>query len=180
MSEKWTPAVGYEGIYEASDAGRIRSARTMTNTFQGKILSSVPNSRDYQQVSLYKNGTKKSIRVHRIIMESFIGPRPDGKQINHIDGDRKNNRLDNLEYVTQSENMLHAYRIGLQLPVWGEAHGQGKLTEENVHEIRRLILEGMPQRLIAIRFNVCQQMISMIATKKRWHYLKEEDDITED
>ena len=176
MGEMWLPAVGYEGIYEASDLGRIRSMRTMTNTFTGKILKPSPNARDYQQVSLYKNGIKSSIRVHIIVAESFIGPRPSGKQINHIDGDRKNNRADNLEYVTQSENMLHAYRLGLESPTRGEAHGMAKLTEDNVHEIRRRLLRKETNKSIAARFNVCQQTISMIATGKRWGYLKEEEE----
>ncbi len=118
--EIWKDIKGYEGFYQVSSYGRVKSlSRTIWNNANGgfwqtlneKILSlfeqgSVP--RKYVAVRLIKDGTNKRVMVHRIVAEHFIGEIPDGMVVNHIDNDPKNNRVDNLEIITPSENIQKA------------------------------------------------------------------------
>jgi hypothetical protein len=119
MSVKWADVIGYEGLYEVSTDGRIRTVQHVTNghTIPSKELAvSIYKSQRYARVRLYKDGKSKDILVHRIVAETFI-PNPENKpQVNHIDGNRTNNRVDNLEWCTQAENNRHAIDNGLQNP----------------------------------------------------------------
>lgn len=108
-AEIWKPIKGYEGQYDVSNLGNIRSL-SYHQTEKIKKLSPFPDKKGYLQVDL----RKRSIKVHRIVAETFI-PNPENKQqINHIDGNKSNNRVENLEWCTQSENQKHAYKNGLK------------------------------------------------------------------
>jgi len=91
----------------------------------------------YKTVLLNDDNKYKTISVHRIVCLAFLGP--SDLEVNHIDGDPSNNHISNLEYVTHSENLLHAYRTGLQKPLHGESNGSSKLTEAQVLEIREYV-----------------------------------------
>jgi len=163
--EIWLPIVGYEGWYEISDLGRVKRVKAGRGTYIGRTLKIRADSHGYQQTFLYKNGEDNAILVHRIVMASFVGVCPTGKTVNHKDGDRTNNRLENLEYITPSENKIHAIRIGL-CPT--------KLTKEDVHKIRGC-LGKKPYKLIAACFNVSLPTIYDIAAGRTWAWLKEEE-----
>jgi len=169
--ERWVPVIGYEGWYGVSDWGRVRRMKAEQGATVGKIL--VPMTcRGYKQVSLYKYGVAGRFRVHQLVMDAFVGPLQSGMQVNHIDGDKANNRLDNLEYVTPSENQRHAFRIGLQSNQ-GENHSCSKLTEKIVHEIRSL--DGKETRKsMAERFGVHKSTIKAVINRRSWGWLKEE------
>ena len=107
--EIWKPVVGYEGIYSVSDLGRVRGDKEYKGFFSGRILKPLYNQR-YFSVGLYKHGKQKSYRIHYLVITAFLGPRPKGKTINHKDGIKSNNRLSNLEYCTQKENIIHSHR----------------------------------------------------------------------
>lgn len=117
--ENWKPVVGYEGLYEVSSLGRVRSkdrkvwnGRTFYNK-KGRVLKRTKTTTGYWKVELYKNRKKKSKKVHRLVAKAFI-PKKEGKElINHKDGNPLNNKVDNLEWCNQSENMKHAYKTGL-------------------------------------------------------------------
>lgn len=102
MREKWLPVVGYEGRYEVSNFGRVRRV---------KIIVPSKKKHGYMQVSLVDGkGTRKSLRLHRLVAEAFL-PNPDGKpQVNHKDEDPENNRADNLEWATAAENTNYGSR----------------------------------------------------------------------
>lgn len=116
--EVWKDIVGYEGLYQVSDKGRVRSVDRITTgsrrrTIKGKILKQWRNEFGYWMVDLSKDGEAKTTRVHRLIAQAFIG-NPCGKPcINHKDGNPWNNSVDNLEWCTQAENVMHAYETGL-------------------------------------------------------------------
>lgn len=119
LVEIWKPVVGYEGIYEVSNMGRVKSLDRLVkrnNHFdrkKGRILSPSINSL-YPMVRLSKNGEHKSTFLHRIIAIAFI-PNPNNKpQVNHIDGNKHNYSISNLEWCTQSENNAHAFATGLK------------------------------------------------------------------
>ena len=108
MEEIWKPIPGYEGIYFASNFGRIKSfART-----KERILNPSNNTKGYPHVKLWKNQKYRIFRVHRLIMLTFVGESDLG--VNHLDGVKTNNRIDNLEYCSNRDNIDHAILLGLR------------------------------------------------------------------
>lgn len=104
MREIWRDAPGYEGLYEVSDRGNVRRVGSSTN------LSPEVNH-GYHRYNLSKNNQTKHHRAHRLVAAAFL-PNPEGKpQINHKNGDKTDNRVSNLEWVTQSENQRHSRRV---------------------------------------------------------------------
>lgn len=101
------------------------------------------------------------------MLETYIGERPDGLQINHIDGNKQNNSVDNLEYVTQSENLKHAFRIGLR-SLKRENHNRAKLDELAVICIKDCINKGVSNKSIASLFGVDASLISHIKRGTKW------------
>ena len=124
MSEQWLPVVGYEGFYEVSDMGRVRSLdratpmKTATGKMTmrrvaGRILKPGTAGRGYPYVNLMREHKRQKTRdVHRLVLEAFVGPKPDGLVTRHLNGDRLDNRLENLAYGTYSENMADNLRHG--------------------------------------------------------------------
>ena len=111
MEEIWRDIEGYEGLYQVSNLGRVKSNY---NKNRKTILKNRVNRGRYFTVLLYKNKRSKNFSVHRLVALTFI-PNPENKtQVNHIDGNKLNNRAKNLEWVTASENQIHAYATGLQ------------------------------------------------------------------
>lgn len=117
--ERWLPVVGWEGLYEVSDLGRIRTVPRVVNggrnsyksiTLKIKKQCSTPHG--YPICGLSKNGKTKTFLTHRLVLEAFIGPRPDGMEACHFDGDKTNNKLANLRWDTKSSNQDDAVRIG--------------------------------------------------------------------
>ena len=113
--EIWRDIPGYEGYYQASNLGNIKSLPRATST--GKTLKQHINARNgYCYVSLSKGGEIKTKRVHILVANAFLGVNDKSLQVNHIDGVKTNNNVSNLEYCTSSENMKHAYRMELEIP----------------------------------------------------------------
>lgn len=121
--EEWKAVKGYEGFYEVSSLGRVRSLPRRSTS--GRVLKQYVNRRNgYCYVNLSKHSKAGNARVHCLVMAAFdpVDKKPGfdpEHTINHIDGDKTNNRLENLEWCTQSENQKHAFRIGLELPPCG-------------------------------------------------------------
>lgn len=119
--EIWKDVVGYEGSYMVSSVGRIKSIDRITNNplqdnciLKGRIMKQGANIHGYPNSCFCKNNIKKTKSIHRMVAQAFI-PNPENKpQVNHIDGNKKNNRVNNLEWNTSSENLLHAHRTGLK------------------------------------------------------------------
>lgn len=115
MSETWRPVLGYEGSYEVSDLGRVRSLDRMSShgrRLRGRVLTALQGSGGYLQVGLHRDGEQRSALVHRLVLTSFIGPAPDGCETLHGDGDRSNNALANLKWGTRTENAQDRLRHG--------------------------------------------------------------------
>ena len=115
INEIWRDVVGYEGLYQVSNLGRVKSLPRATT--KGKTLRIHINNRNkYCYVCLCDNNKKAQKRVHVLVANAFLGDNPNKLQVNHIDGNKTNNHITNLEYCTQSENMQHAYLMGLEKP----------------------------------------------------------------
>lgn len=163
--EIWKDIIGYKGIYSVSNKGIIKS-----NKHGGTLSPNKSGNQRYCRVKLYKKGHFKRFPVHRLVMITFIGKIPKGKQINHIDGDKYNNNLHNLEYCTPRENCIHSYKNGLQKPTVGSNHGNSVLTEIDVINIRNSHNEFSLIQLSKI-YNVTPENISLIIRRKRWKHI---------
>ena len=132
---RWVPVPGYEGIYSVSDQGQVLShARTnsLGHPVHEKTLTLTPNKRGHLRVSLSKNGRLYVALVHQIVLEAFVGPRPEKQEVRHLDGNPENNHLSNLRYGTRSENMYDRVRHGTHYSAKKTHCYRGhEFTEEN-------------------------------------------------
>lgn len=178
MTEEWrtVPSVPR---YEASSDGNIRHA------VNGKNLRQVCAPK-YPAVNIYNSARRRPAMqyVHRMVAEAFLGPCPAGKEVNHVDGNKMNAAISNLEYVTTAENARHAQRLGLrevkrpkrkpherQLDKIEFLLGAAKLNETSVIEIRRRYDEGTSQRVLAEEHGVCTRTISMAISGDTWAHV---------
>jgi len=164
--ETWHPLPGYGGLYEVSDIGRVWSCR------KRKTLSLVVNKRGYVQCNLYRDGRVKNHMVHRLVALAFFGKIPSGLQVNHKNGVKTDNRVENLELVTPEQNRQQARDKGLVQSRKGEANPAAKLTEDDVRAIRRLRAEGVTAIKVAQRFGVTERVVFRIQHRKSWTHLK--------
>lgn len=171
--KRWCAVVGWEGRYEVSDDGQVRSAerrssrhRVHERLLTGQLLGG------YRRMCLSNETVQQMRFVHIMVAEAFLGPRPTSKhQVNHKDGKRLNNCVDNLEWVTPSENMQHAYTIlGRQVSERtraaapkGEDHGRAKLTNAQYGEIVIRRTAGETCGDLAKAFGLHASQISRIA-----------------
>lgn len=134
-----------------------------------KKLTPVPfKSTGYLRVSLSNDKGRKSKTIHRLVAEAFI-PNPENKpQVNHIDGNKTNNCVDNLEWVTAKENVKHAVDNGINIPHYGSNNKNSKITEKQVCEIITLMSKGYNNKEIADIYNLNDGYVSLIRHKKRW------------
>ena len=125
---------------------------------------------EYQIINLtLQDGSKKTFRVHRLVLMAFAPIENMYKlEVNHIDGNKKNNSLSNLEWVTSSENKFHAFATGLNKPRRGERSNFSKLTQNKIELIFKLRAEGWTQKRIAEKIGCTRSNISYILNKKTW------------
>jgi hypothetical protein len=136
---------------------------TVTNVNTGKAKKPSTNSSGYLQVALFEGGKRKFKLVHRLIAQHFMAGSDDLPVINHINGNKTDNRIENLEWCTQSHNMEHAHSTGLIA-----SRLDGKLNLDEVNRIRELIEEGVQGTVIAKMFAISKSMVSNIKLGKRW------------
>ncbi len=169
---KWKDVPGYEGCYKANFNGDIKGLNKRSKTNRETILKPFKNKFGYLTIQLSKNDKKTHYGVHRIIALTFIENHENKPFVNHKDGNKANNHVDNLEWCTKSENEKHAHAIGLKN--WkGQNHSQSKLTNEDVHVIRMLISNGIRNKKIAALFDLDNSTISDIKRGKIWSHLKQ-------
>lgn len=164
----WREVSGYDGRYEVSDGGQVRSQYFG----EWRLLRQRLNRYGYPQVNLKSHQKGNSATVHSLVATAFIGPRPHGLCVNHKDGFKPNNKLSNLEYVTPLENTSHATKLGLMLR--GERNAAARLSEEEVRQIRSLYIFGSHEagtRAIARQFGMSQYAIHRIVSGQTWTHI---------
>jgi hypothetical protein len=137
----------------------------------GRILKDGPSPSGHRMVCLCREGTSRSRLVHHLVMEAFVGTRPEGMECRHLNGVPHDNRLSNLKWGTPKENQ--ADRIGHGTSNRGSRHGMSKLTADQVRAIRRMSRSGATQPELASAFSVSETNIRHILSGRTWAHLKE-------
>lgn len=179
MSEVWKDIPGYEGKYQASNLGRVRSVDRRvrvvprgveaTRPVKGRVLRPAPSKTGHISVVLGRGNT---MSVHKCVALAFLGPYPEGHEVLHLDHDPANNRVGNLRYGTRSENLKMDYAAGIRC-MKGEQGGNAKLLEADV----LAILKDFKPRVVtmkhlATRHGVTVAAISGILYGTNWSHLK--------
>lgn len=170
MREVFEDLKGYEDSYQISDSGRIFTKRRLIGNqiYYGKELIPQLTSDGYLKVTLSRNCKSKKYYLHRLVAIQFLDNLDDLPQVNHIDGNKLNNSITNLEWCTKQENQNHAIRTGLMQR--GQERPSAKLTEQQVLEIYKLkgVLKAQD---IADRYKVSKNTVNCILRGSKWKYL---------
>lgn len=173
--ERWLPVVGYGGRYEVSDQGRVRVLFTKVGPLNPPRMIGLKRRKGtgYRRVTLYNSdGARRDLFVHRVVLDAFVGPRPEGLVCRHLNGP-PDCRLVNLKWDTQKANAADTLDHGTRCR--GERQGSAKLTEANVREIRRTWVNGETQRAFALRFGVGLTTIKRVITGAHWGWFEPEN-----
>jgi hypothetical protein len=163
--EEWKGISGYIGLYQVSSNGEVFSMSINRN------MSIQTDLNGYLYIRLYNKLKSKSFKIHRLVAFHFIQNEQNLPWVNHIDGNKSNNCVNNLEWCTQSENEKHAHRIGLKNHK-GENHPCSKFSDNLIREIRRLFDdEKLSQREIGRRTKMDFRTIHKIVHRQRWGHI---------
>lgn len=168
--ERWLPVVGYEGKYEVSDSGRVKSLtyrghpRTPPRLLKGEI-----DRCGYVRICLTRNGEERKKFLHLLVMEAFVGPCPTGLETCHEDGNSLNCMRSNLVYGTHSRNMLDKARHGTSSR--GEANIRAKLTSVQVAEIRSRFRQGEPAKAVQAAYPIALSGLYKIKYRETWRHV---------
>jgi len=163
-AENWRSVPGYEGLYEVSDLGRIRSLDRMVRCCskeyfrKGRVLKPQPQKSGHLHVMFCRDGVKDQQMVHSVVAAAFLGPRPEGLEVRHLDGVAANNRSGNLRYGTHQQNCVDAYDHGNR-----KTGSNSHLSTRNF-DLRELKdLKGkVTSQVAADRFGLCREYVSQI------------------
>lgn len=165
MEEVWRPIKDYS--YDVSNLGRVRSYLGVEKTPNyRKVCSSRilhPSFMPYPQVTLCRNKKCTNFLIHQLVLEAFVGPRPSGYHGHHRNGNLKDNRLENLIWISPSDH--------LALWKFGERHPNAKLKEQDILEIRQLVREGLRQVDVAKMFNISPANVNHIVNRISWTHI---------
>lgn len=172
--EVWKDVEGYEGFYKVSNLGRVKSLDRsyeirpgVRMLSKGRILTPKVTEYGYLSVKLSVAGKVKTFFVHRLVAFSFLGREVEGLQVNHIDGNKRNNNSNNLEWCTSQQNIKHAFRKGLSKGRKGERHHNCKLSDLEVEFLRYWSSVGHRNICLSEIFNVSPSSVSELKNFKR-------------
>ena len=175
--EKWKDVKGFKGYYKVSDHGKIMS---VFRRIKGRWKTPMSIMARYLKPSVYRGGygivhlakrcKVSHYSVHRLVLETFVGPCPKGFEACHNDGNPRNNHLSNLRFDTRSNNAKQRIEHGTQIMPFGEKAPGAKLKEKDIHYIRNS--KNKTHQRLADEFDVARSTISMIMNRKAWRHLK--------
>jgi hypothetical protein len=167
---EWRPVPDYEQQYEVSNTGYIRRIGRGYASRPGRLVKAGKHPCGYRVVSLWKHNRGRSFLVHRIVAAVFLGPIPEDEQVNHKDGDKTNNAVSNLEYVTRSGNVRHAMANRL-MKLRGAENPNALLDEDKVILIRFLSGFGMGYKRISRLLGLTWGLVRSVVTGQTWAHL---------
>jgi hypothetical protein len=178
MPETWTTIAGYEEQYQVSNLGNVKSidrycmSRWGTpKRIKGQMMKFFKSPQGYLQVLLCKNGKEKKFFIHRLVAMSFIDNPNNYPQVNHIDGNKSHNCIENLEWTTSQQNCHHALENKLYVTAKGSDAGNAKLTEDIVRDIRKQAANGIWHKTLAAQYGVGRKAITKIVNNQRWKHV---------
>ena len=171
MEEQWRPCLGFERTHVVSNMGRVVRLPKVKGG-KSRLLKTGstrdPDNDDYVRVGLFGDGVRKTAYVHRLVAMAFVDGYEDGMEVNHINGDKTDNRAENLEWVTHQENQEHAARVLGKM--CGPRPTRRRLTDDDVIAIRE---SGETQRALAERYGVSRVTIHYIRTGRIYKEVQE-------
>lgn len=183
MMNKIKGIPGWEGIYAITRDGRVwayprvRVRGTSKLHYRGYWRKSTLTSYGYRAITLYPSGSgarstgAKRFFIHQLVARTYI-PEVKGKHfVNHIDGDKQNNRVYNLEWCTYKENTHHAFKKGLRVAPKGEQHGMSKLTEQEVRTMRESYSKGVVKAELARSYGISRGHAAKICNVEIWKHV---------
>lgn len=185
--EKWVTVRSKEVDWEVSSEGEIKTpphtstytrvrngvAQTFTSSFKGSKLAQTKTKTGYLEVAAQKNGKRIKHLVHRLVGMAFVPGFAEDLTINHINGVKTDNRVENLEWVSLADNTKHQWKTGL-VDLRGEKQPNHKLSSKQVVYIRRLLRDGVSANALSVVANVSASTIDHIKNGVRWQSLPEE------
>ena len=172
MDRVWIEAANFEK-YEVSNDGLMRNKRPRSD--RPELLKGSPDKDGYIRYALRANGKTWNRISHRIVWESFVGPIPLGMQINHKNGVKNDNRLENLEVMTPSQNVLHSFRVLGKKPCInpspGSRNGRAKLNEASVRDIKKAISDGETVSSLSLKYDVSPATVYFIKDGVTWKHV---------
>lgn len=175
--ERWLAVLGYEGLYEVSDLGRVRSTDRESHPAgrasyfrAGRPLRPLMREGDYRKVNLYRDGKCTQVKICSLVLSAFTEPRPAGMVVRHGPGGMLDDRLVNLCWGTPVQNAADKIRDGTELR--GERNGNSKLTAEIVLAIRNRRRNGEPKAVLAQEYGISVSQVYEV-THRQWRHLKE-------
>lgn len=175
MEEQWRAVVGYEGAYEVSNLGRVRSVDRVTThgrRWRGRMLRQRTTCWGYAEVQLRWGDQPEHKKIHTMVLEAFVGPRPEGLEARHRDDDKSNNQLDNLMWGTSAENKADAIANGRFAR--GERSGLAKIRDADVLIVLQAVIEA-PTRVVAQRFGVSSTAVSHLVQRRTFAHVSVPD-----
>jgi hypothetical protein len=179
VTEVWRDVVGYEGIYEVSNIGRIKTVKrvvTRTNgwdfTVKERILKPATDVYGYKRVSLSNMDKGKTHKVHRVVAQAFLKSIDGKNEVNHINGIKDDNRAENLEWCNRSENVEHAFKNGLSIPRRGSKVHTAKIDEWMALTIKTLLGAGYGPAKVSRMCDVSRNICKDINRGRTWNHIK--------
>ena len=173
MKEIWRDVKGYEGLYQVSNCGRIKSLPRNGTIKAERILKQTIDSTGYLIVGLHKNNKAKKVCVHWVVANAFIPRRENDEVINHIDGNKYNNKLSNLERCTQSHNVKESFRLGLEKPYNEKKVLQYDLSGKFLKEWKSGAEAGRQLKISQGNIRACCRKVAKTAGKYIWRFKEE-------
>lgn len=175
---EWRPVKDFEGYYEVSNTGLVRSVDreikhsrgSGTFTKKGKVLKPASDKNGYLLISLSRNSKQIKVRIHRLVAQAFIENVNNLPLVNHKDGVKSNNSIINLEWCDHSQNAIHAKDLGLT-KIIGEENPSSKLSKQDVLNIRHMYFMGYKSRHLQYLYDISSATVWDICNFRTWRHI---------